>query len=290
MINMNQKILVTGATGNVGKEVINSLHRYGHKVIAASRKPPASTELDSTLYRKLDFQDPATWEGALKGITKVFLMRPPHMANIKKDLLPFLRFLKTRELKQIVFLSVQGAEKNTLVPHNKVEGYLKKLNLPYTILRPSFFMQNLTTIHLEEIQKENQIFVPTGRGKTNFIDVRDIGEVTARVFTGDNHLFQEYTITGEHSYTYKEVARILSSELNRKISFVNPNPLSFVLYHIKKGRKPGMALVMLALYSVIKSGRGDISTSTTEELLERSPICLKDFIIHHKSILTGVIS
>lgn len=65
---------------------------------------------------------------------------PPHISNIKRDMLPFMRYLEERGVKQVVFMTIQGAEHNKVVLHRAVEDYLVKLGLPYTIVRPSFFM------------------------------------------------------------------------------------------------------------------------------------------------------
>jgi uncharacterized protein YbjT (DUF2867 family) len=284
---MKETIFVTGATGNVGREVVKHLLQGGCKVIA-SRLPHEKTEDSENLkYVIFDFTDPNTWDPCLEGVSKLFLMRPPHIAKIKRDMYPFLKYIKDKGINQVVFLSVQGVEKNKIVPHRKVEDFVRELEIPYTFVRPSFFMQKLTTTHLSEIRDERMVFVPTGKGRTNFIDVRDIGEVMARMFFDKKHINQAYTITGEISYSYKEVAEHLTKGLGRDILFINPNPISFVSHHLKKGRALAMTLVMLALYSVVKSGNGDISTSTSQEILGRKTRSLDEFIEDHKSLLTG---
>jgi uncharacterized protein YbjT (DUF2867 family) len=282
-----ETFFVTGASGNVGGEVVKNLLNKGQKVIAAKLPHEKMEDRENLVYRNFDFTDNSTWEPCLKGVTKVFLMRPPHISKIKRDMYPFMKYMKEKGVKQVVFLSVQGVEKNKIVPHRKVEDLMLELGLPYTFVRPSFFMQNLTTTHLAEIRDEHMVLVPTGKGKTNFIDVRDIGEVMALMLINRIHINQAYTITGERSYSYDEIADALSKGLERDIRFINPNPLKFVDYHLKKGRKLAMTLVMLALYSVVKSGNGDISTSTSEEILERKTIGLEQFIEDHKAILLG---
>ncbi|GAB1458082.1 hypothetical protein MASR2M48_33900 [Spirochaetota bacterium] len=173
------------------------------------------------------------------------------------------------------------------MPHYQVESILKELEIPYTLVRPGFFMQNLTTTHLSEIRDENMVFVPTGNGKTNFIDVRDIGEIIALMFLDTKHLNEAYTITGETSYSYKEIAAHLSKHLHRNKEFINPNIIRFVTYHLRHGRKLGMTLVMLVLYSVVKSGNGDISTDTANTILGRKTLSIDAFIQDHKALLNG---
>jgi len=284
---MKENIFVTGATGNVGQQVIKQLLARDYYVTAAKRPHNLVEDSTNLEYRLFDFTDPGTWESALQGVSGLFLMRPPYLSNIKRDMLPFLKFLKQKKIGHVVFLSVQGADKNSFIPHNKVEHYLKELEIPYTFIRPSFFMQNLTTTHLPEIRDEQIFHVPTGKGKTNYIDVRNIGEIIALMFENKKHLNQAYTITGEISYSSQEIAEKLSQGLGRTIEFTNPRGLSFVFYHLKRGRKLSMALVMLTLYSIVKNGKADSTTNTSRELLGKEPISLEQFIEDHKSIFLG---
>jgi uncharacterized protein YbjT (DUF2867 family) len=284
---MSAKIFVTGSTGNVGRELVRHLLAAGREVIGARLPHENPEERDGLRYRVFDFTDESTWSPCLDGVDKVFLMRPPHISNIKRDMHPFMHFLKKRQISQVVFLSVQGAEGNKMVPHYDVERGCIEMELPYTFVRPSFFMQNLTTSHLPEIRDEHRLMVPAGKGKTNFIDVRDIGEVMAKMFLDDSHIRKAYTITGQTSYGYEEIAQRLSVGLNRPIRYANPGILRFLAYHLARGRKLAMTLVMLALYTVVRLGKGDISTSTSEEILGRKPRSLDEFIQDHRSILLG---
>jgi uncharacterized protein YbjT (DUF2867 family) len=135
---MKETIFVTGATGNVGREVVKHLLQGGCKVIA-SRLPHEKTEDSENLkYVIFDFTDPNTWDPCLEGVSKLFLMRPPHIAKIKRDMYPFLKYIKDKGINQVVFLSVQGVEKNKIVPHRKVEDFVRELEIPYTFVRPSF--------------------------------------------------------------------------------------------------------------------------------------------------------
>lgn len=266
---------------------MKNLLSMGYRVTAAKRSREEREDTADLLWRNFDFTDNRTWEACLEGVSRVFLMRPPHISNIGRDMYPFMKYLKRKGVKQVVFLSVQGVENNRLVPHYKVEKFLGELEIPSTFIRPGFFMQNLTTTHLSEIRDERIVYVPAGKGKTNFIDVRDIGEIMARMFADDTHIGKAYTVTGEKSYSYDEIAAALTGGLGREIRYANPDPFSFIIHHLRRGRKLAMTLVMLVLYSVVKSGKGDISTTTSVEILERETIGLDRFIQDHKAQLTG---
>ncbi len=284
---MSALYFVTGAGGNVGKEVVRHLLEQGQRVIASKRETSKTEDMQDLTYKSFDFTDPTTWDTCLEGVTKVFLMRPPHISNIKRDMYPFLAYLKQKQIQQIVFLSVQGAETNTIVPHHKIETAIQKLGLPYTFVRPSFFMQNLETTHRTEIRDYHTLMVPTGKGKTNFIDVKDIGEICAKVFFDGRHINKAYTVTGKTSYSYQEVAEHLSRGLGFTVTFTNPNPFRFIAFHLRHKRKLAMVLVMLILYTTVRSGKGDITTETTQELLQREPKSLDGYIADNKALFGG---
>ena len=284
---MRETFFVTGAGGNVGKEVVRHLLARGQKVIASKRENSTQKDKADLTYKAFDFIDPQTWDACLEGVTKVFLMRPPHIAKTKRDMYPFLRYLKQKQISQVVFLSVQGAETNTIVPHHTIERMIMEIGLPYTFVRPSFFMQNLNTTHLQEIRDEHVLMVPSGKGKTNFIDTRDIGEFCALMLLDTQHLNQAYTVTGEKSYSYQEVADHLGKGLGFSVTFKNPNALHFIAYHLGQKRKIDMVLVMLALYTVVKMGKGDITTDTAKSILQRDLISLDRYIADHKALLGG---
>lgn len=284
---MAAKCFVTGSTGNVGREVVEHLRIAGIPVIGAKRPGKNPPALEGVQFLDFDFTDSSTWEKCLDGVESVFLMRPPHISKIKRDMEPFMSYMKERGIRHVVFLSVQGAEGNKMVPHYDVEQTCISLGLPYTFIRPSFFMQNLTTTHLKEIRDDKMVFVPTGKGKTNFIDVRDIGEVMAKMLMDDEKIGKAYTITGEKSYSYKEIAEHLSIGLGEEIRFVNPGIPRFIARNLREGRKFMMTLVMVALYTVVKLGKGDITTDESEKILGRKTRSLDDFIADNRNLLKG---
>lgn len=286
-------ILVTGATGTVGSEVCRRLEDAEVTVFAAVRSPKriagtgdSASGIHGASSRRFDFTDPSSWEEALGGVSQVFLVRPPHLSNVQRDLVPFLEFLASREIRQVLFLSVQGAGNNTIVPHHKIEVAIDSLDIPRTFLRPSFFMQNLTTTHLSEIKDEGRIFVPAGNGTTNFIDVRDIAEAAAVVLLGDGHEGKAYTLTGRGNYTYYEVADRLTCLLETEIVYEPAHLIPFIRYQLKCGRSIGHALVMYALYSVTRLGRAGGATEDFESLVGRPARSLDEFIVDHRRVLT----
>lgn len=277
------EILITGASGNVGRSAAGELVRLKIPYVRAASQIGSG---HADFVRHLDFTDATTFDAALRGIAGVFLVRPPALANVKKYFEPFIDACTSAGVEHIVFLSLQGVEQNPLTPHYKIEQYIRKAGIPYTFLRPSFFMQNLTTTHLREIQR-GELYIPAGQGRTNFVDTRDVGAVAAKVLAEkERHYTTAYEITGTDSYTYHEVAALLTARLGYTVRYRNPHPLVFLYRTIRSGVKPGFAIVMLALYTVAKLGKAAGTTNVFEQLMGRKPGSLTAFIDDHLDVFT----
>ena len=283
-------ILVTGATGTVGREVLSVLQSSGQPVRSASTDPgrakaalqAAGLRADDDDMVRLEFGDSGSYEGAFTGVDSVFLMRPPQLTNVKRDMLPALEVARAQGVRRVVFMSVQGAEKNPLVPHRRVEDYLKTSAFEVTILRPSFFMQNLSGVHAQDVRERDEIFVPAGHGRTSFIDARDIGAVAAKVLTEAGYSGKAYELTGSAALSYAEAAQIFSDVLGKRVIYADPNPLSFYRRMRSRGLPRGYIFVMLALYSACRFGLAGRVTADTATLLGREPISLAQFVSDYK--------
>jgi uncharacterized protein YbjT (DUF2867 family) len=258
---MTQTILVTGATGNVGGAVVDLFpqDQRQHLRIGVRKPEKARGQFgDDLQYVAFDFQQADTFAGALTGIQRVFLVRPPQLANAQRDFAPFIDAMRAHDVQQVVFLSLQGVEDNSIVPHHKIEVLLKQSGIPYTFLRAGFFMQNLDTTHREDIQQRDDIFIPAGKAKTSFIDVRDIAECGIVALTQGGHENQAYTLTGAEALDYYEVAEIMSAELGRTITYSNPSILRFFWTFWRRGMSPMYVLVITLLY--VNTRRGMAAT------------------------------
>ena len=282
---MTTKILLTGVSGNVGSAVVDYLKSEKIPFLAGVRNVEKSRHTDPSMeYVHFDFEDRSTYVAALNGIEKVFLVRPPQSTDVKGIFQPFIEICKEAGVKQLVFLSLLGAKKNPFPPHHKIEKAIVASGIPYTFIRPSFFMQNLSTTHAKDIKERNDLFIPSGNAKISFIDTRDIGEIIGRTLIEDGHENKAYTITGSEAITYYKVAESMTKLLRRKIIYSNPSLFQFRKEMLKRGVKKEFVTVMMVLYLTTQLGMAKSVTSTAETLLKRKPRSIDDFVKDHLDV------
>lgn len=285
---MDDLVLVTGAGGNVGREVVLALQALGTPVRAAAfdEADAARVPGDNVETALFDFGDPSTYEAAFDGVEKLFLMRPPQISDIETYIKPAIDYAAEHGVKQIVFLSLVGAERNKVVPHAKVEQFLVASGVPYTLLRCGFFMQNLDTTHRADLVEHDDIFIPAGQGATSFIDARDIGAVAAVVLSEPGHENKAYILTGDEALTYGEVAEIMTEELGRPISYSDPSILAFARRMRRRGYPWGHIAVMEGIYLTTRFGMADTITPDVSDLLGRPPIRMRRYVRDYRDAWT----
>jgi uncharacterized protein YbjT (DUF2867 family) len=272
-------ILVTGATGNVGADVLRGLLQIGVPARAAVTDPERSrTKLPGGgEVVRFDFEDISTFDAALDGVTRVFLMRPPKLSD-PKAFQPFLEAMRARNLEQVVFLSLLGAQSNAFVPHRKLELRIAKLDLPHVFLRPSFFLQSFFGNHREDIIDRNDLFVPAGSGRTSFIDTRDVAAVAVRALNAPHIVNGGIDLTGGAALTYSELAQVFSHELGRTITYSNPSIPEFNRVMRQRGIEAEYVAVMTLIYTINRFGLAARVTSDVRRILGREPITPAQFV------------
>lgn len=275
------RILVTGATGNVGREVITELRRRGATIVAAvyneqdAQRAPADV---ATV--PFDFARPETFAPALRGVDRLFFMRPPQISDVARYLHPAIDAAREAGVRRVVFLSLLGV--NPRVPHYEVEQKIIASGLPYTFLRPSFYMQNLDTFYRDDIRLRDEIFVPAGSAKTSFIDARDIGAVAGLVLTEAGHEGKAYELTGSEALDYYEVADIFTQAQGRTITYKRPTPAEYAARQQALGVADEFVDVMRMLYWTVRLGIGKKVTPELGELLGRAPLAMAQYATDYR--------
>ncbi|GAX03431.1 NmrA family transcriptional regulator [Secundilactobacillus pentosiphilus] len=284
------KILVLGSTGNIGWPIVKQLAASDDVAVVAGIYHAESVKMKQlgVETRHFDFLDASTFEPVLKGINKVFFVRPPELAKPERDMKPFLTAVRNHGIDQVVFISLIGVEKNPMVPHRKIERMITEMGLPHTFIRPSFFMQNLTSTHLQDIQQNHDLFVPAGRSKTSFIDTRDIAAVAVAVMQDPKYLGQALEITGPEAITYQQAAGIMTKELGVQITYSKPSLLKFRHTMIQRGIKKGFVNVMVMLYLITQLGNAKTVNHTVEKVLHRPATSFAEFVRDNRQLFLNL--
>jgi len=274
------KIVVTGASGNVGSYVVNELLKLGEEVVAAGTDLQKLQKMFGSKVTSVefDFTRPETYKTTLTGVDRIYLMRPPYLGK-PEDLYPFIETAKEYSIKLISFLSLMGIEKNTIPPHYKIEKFIENSGIPFAHIRPGFFMQNVSGIHSAEIKDKDIIFIPAGKSRTSFIDAADIGLAIATVLHDpDKYKNTAHTITGSEAIDYYQVADVLSKLTNRKITYAKPGLLKYRNYYIKnRGLNKDYVNVTVALYIMTRMGTAKAITNEFYKLTGKHPRTFEEF-------------
>ncbi|MBC7845322.1 MAG: NmrA family NAD(P)-binding protein [Flavobacterium sp.] len=286
------KVLITGATGNVGTEVIKSLQNINHQLDLYAGVRNLITD-DNKLenfkikFAQFDFTDSTTYETALDGCSILFLLRPPQISEVEKYFNPMIDTCRAKGVNHIVFLSVQGAEKSKIIPHHKIEKLIIDSKIPYTFLRPAYFMQNFTTTLHNDLVNKKRIYLPAGNAKFTLIDIRDIGLVSASVLTNTSqHINKSYELTCKEKLSFSEMAKKLSDILHTDIQYISPNLASFFLSKRKEKTPTMLILVMIMLHYFPRFQKDPEITDWIEKITDKQPTTFEQFITDNKKALT----
>jgi uncharacterized protein YbjT (DUF2867 family) len=275
------KILVTGAAGSVGREVVRAVAARGGPVRAADLSVAAihamhGEAIDATT---LDYDAPETFATAVQGCDRLFLVRPPAIACMESTLLPFIDVALANGVKHIVFLSCAGAATNKLVPHHAVEKHLATRAVSHTLLRPGFFSQNLGAAYRADIAEDGRLFLPAGRGRVAFVDIRDVAELAAIVFEEPlAHENVAYNCTGPEAFSFEETARLMTDVIRRPIRYESASIAGYVRHLHLRGLPLAQIAVQTVLHVGLRFGQSEKIDPTLERLLGRRPRTLATYV------------
>ncbi|SDW54597.1 Uncharacterized conserved protein YbjT, contains NAD(P)-binding and DUF2867 domains [Marinococcus luteus] len=277
------KVLVTGFTGKVGYEVAQKLMDKNIPLVCAVRNPEKAKAEFGNAYEfvKLDFSNPDTFDEALGQVDRIFLMYPPG------DNLQFASFLeKARRhgIQHISYLSLKDVQFMPFIHHYKMEKLIKKSAIPYTFVRAGYFMQNLNDFMCKEIKERRRIFVPAGKGKTSFVDTRDLAEVLAEALMHPaKHRNTSYIITGREALNFYEVAEIMTDILNIDIEYANPSVKEFKEFMKKMNVDDNFINVVIGIHFPTKLGLAKGIKHDYQKVTSKEPTDIRVYIDDFKS-------
>lgn len=283
------KILVTGATGNTCSVLVPALLNAGHEVRAFVRneeKAMPLKEAGAEIYVG-DLDKPDTIEGALEDVDKVYLCtwNGPSAETQGKNIIQAIKKAGTNPL--VVRHSAFGADNSELIQQiNEVDTALKESGIPYTIIKPTFFMQNLIMAS-PSIQGDGNIYWDWADGKAGMIDIRDIVDSALGAFSGKAEQGKEYILTGSKSISMSDVASSFSSVLDKQVNYVA------VPHEASKESMMGMGFPEFIVDGYVELSKGfsqgfaDTTTNNVELLSGHKARSIDDFTGDFKSYFGG---
>jgi uncharacterized protein YbjT (DUF2867 family) len=293
---MNSKIIVTGATGTVGSEVVKALQKKGANLVAAlhtgghvEKREKLGTQ--TLTFAEIDYSQPYTLDEAFEPGAKLFMLTPynPEQKQIAHTI---ARAALRNAISHIVLLSGFNVtdEKPIEIARSLLAGEeaVKATGIPYTFLRACSFMQNF--INYYGPQPDGNIYMPVGNAVMNFIDARDIAEVAATALTENGHENKAYRLATV-AHTIEEIAALLSKATGKTINYVDV-PAEAISQGMRQYGVPEWMIEQnLELYAAAKEGRYTQTSPDFERVTGKRPISFEDFAndysVHFRNVVSG---
>lgn len=273
---MTNKILVLGATGNIGKPLTDVLVAKGEKVKAASRTGKAVAGAESVVF---DFTDLSTIDNAFEGVDRVYIMVPTGHIDVVSLVTPVLDAAIKKGVK-IVLQSVLGVDADDSIPYRQLELKVERSGVPFVILRPNWFSDNFHTFWLAGI-KQGVIAVPAAQGKSSFIDVRDIAESAVSALTTAKFDGNAFNLTGPEALSYADAAEKLSNASGHAIQYQAIDDDTFVGILTGVGVPKDYASFLASIFYPVREGWTALVTDSVEKLTGHAPRSVATYIDDH---------
>jgi uncharacterized protein YbjT (DUF2867 family) len=264
-------ILVTGATGNIGGEVVQHLLEKNGSIRGLVRDPSKATKLANRVELAIgDLSQPETLDAALQGIERAFLVLPnlPNQVELECG---FIDAAKRAGVHHIVKLSVMGAGElpSTFQQwHRQIEEHLEQSGITWTHLRPNMLMQNMRWF-AATIAQTGSIYNCVGDAKISHVDGRDVAAVAALCLTEPGHENQRYVLTGPEAITFDDIADIFAKALDRSVVYVDLPPADLKAARLANGEPEWYLDAELELFANWQQGAGTATTNTIADLMQR---------------------
>jgi len=274
-------ILVTGASGNVGKTVLQEVaksgakHRAMYRSAAEAAKAPAGTETVIA-----DFAKSETLSDALLGVESVYLVCSPipELVQLESNMIDACVAAGVKHVVQNSALGAGDYDKSFPSWHRKVEDKLKGTRLTLTILRPNSFHQNVVAFFAPTIRTQGVFYNSMRDAENSFLDVKDIAVVAARSLAGGEHAGKIYDLNGPEAIDYTELARKISKVAGREVKYVDIPMDAQRTALLEQGMPEWLVSALLDLQQYYLSGKGGETDGLLQKLLGRAPLTMGEFL------------
>jgi uncharacterized protein YbjT (DUF2867 family) len=284
---MNARILVVGATGTVGCPLVAELVKGGADVRAATRDPSRARGMlpDAAEIVPFDLERTATFDDALQGVDRVFLMARPGDEHADRLAFPLIEAMERHRVRHVVDLSALGAEARPSFALRKVEQRIEASPMTFTHLRPNFFMQLFTDGSLLAAVRASAIRVPAALAKVSWIDARDVAAAAAAVLVADKvHAGKAYTLTGPQALDHAELAAVIEQVSGRPVRYeaISEEEARGVLSNA--GFPTPWVERLIGFYRLVRDEAAAPVSSAVQDLLGRPARTFSAFAIEHAAM------
>ncbi len=281
------EVLVLGGTGKTGRRVAAQLAAAGHTARAAARTPgPAAPGVVPVRFA---WDERETYDAALDGVDAVYLVPPARRLDHAPLGRAFLERVRAAGAQRVVVLSARGVDHAPPeAPLRAMELAVEASGLPGTVLRPSWFMQNLSEDWLRDgVVHDGVVPVPTGDGRTAFVDCEDIAAVAVAALTQDGHAGRAYELTGPAALTWARAAEVVGAAAGREVRHVDVDPAAWEADAVQAGFDPAYAALLGMLFAGVRAGAEDGTTDGVRAATGRAPTSLEAFAAREAAAWRG---
>lgn len=275
---MNRKIVVLGATGNVGQSLTGNLLAAGADVVPASR---SGQDVAGVRGVQFDYAESSTFREIGAGADAVYIMLPTGYPNVSEVLRPILETAKKDNIRVVLHTALE-ASVNSAHHTKPSEDALIASGVRYSIVRPSWYMQNFLMFWPNQL-KAGLLELPTGDGRMSLVHVEDIGASAAAVLLADDTDGQAYDITGPEAFSFAEALAIISEHVGRTIAFHPITREEQIARSVAAGGSPEGADFMAKAYDQVKANNAAAVTDDVERLTGQPPRTLRRYIAENEA-------
>ena len=264
-------ILIIGGRSKIGAALIGELLGRGQQVRALARTSeqagsvPAGVEIVAG-----DLADEGSLVTAMDGVAKVFLLSSPHPDAVTWHRNAIDAARRT-QVQLLVRSSILGANRESaaefISAHTACDRYLEDSGLPYVIVRPNLFLQNIPESTIPSIDASGNFYADAGQARISMVDTRDVAAVAARALTGPGHASACYDVTGPEALSYADVAAKLTAATGRPISYIDASDDAVRHALLGAGLNQWFADALVDLYQDYRrSGTGGYAAQVTDTI------------------------
>ncbi|MDJ0782629.1 MAG: SDR family oxidoreductase [Desulfosarcinaceae bacterium] len=281
-----ETLLIAGATGNTGSEVVRQLSAAEIPFSALIRDRRKAPEIPNATWVEGNFTDRDSLAAAFDGHDRIYVAMPAHPDNAQW-MHHLLDAAQSAGVRHVVKLSGMGANlaagSEIIRVHAQTDALLKASGIAYTLLQPNSFYQNILSA-IATIQAEGAIYISLGESRQSFIDIRDVAAVAVKALTEAGHAGKTYLLSGPEALSFHDLAEKVSKAIGKPVTYHPISDAQMQAGLLKAGLSEWEAEKLAEIFSWFAKGGYEAVTPDVESVLGRPPLRFDDFMTAHKHL------